>query len=98
MIGASRRKGSVGRAVFDNITQFGFAGSVYAVNAAAGPETKRIGEAPAFRSVEELPETPDLAVIAVPAPHVAEVASQCAALWYPCGCRDHFRAVDEAGR
>ena len=78
VIGASRRKGSVGRAVFDNITQFGFAGSVYAVNAAAGPD-ERIGEAPAFRSVEELPETPDLAVIAVPAPHVAEVASQCAA-------------------
>ncbi|HEY3200379.1 MAG TPA: GNAT family N-acetyltransferase, partial [Actinomycetes bacterium] len=77
VIGASRRKGSVGRAVFDNIRQFGFAGSIYAVNAAAGPD-ERIGEAPAFRSVQELPEAPDLAVIAVPASHVAEVARDCA--------------------
>jgi acyl-CoA synthetase (NDP forming)/GNAT superfamily N-acetyltransferase len=77
VIGASRRKGSVGRAVFDNIRQFGFAGSIYAVNAAAGPD-ERIGEAPACRSVGELPEAPDLAVIAVPASQVAEVARDCA--------------------
>src|SRR5262245_5726200 len=78
VIGASRRKGSVGRAVLDNIRQFGFAGSVYAVNAAAGPG-EMIGDVPALQSVRELQEAPDLAVIAVPASRVAEVARDCAA-------------------
>jgi acyl-CoA synthetase (NDP forming)/RimJ/RimL family protein N-acetyltransferase len=77
VVGAGRRPGSVGRAILDNVRKFGFAGPIYAVNASVPPD-ETIGGVPAFRSVLELPTVPDLAVIAVPAAHVAEVARQCA--------------------
>ena len=68
VLGASSRGGSIGGAVFRNIVEGGFEGTVYPVN--------RRGEAVAgqrgFGSVEELPEIPELAVVCFPAEAVLE--------------------------
>ena len=76
VIGASRRQGTVGRSVLDNIRTGGYQGSLYAVNPNA---THGIGGVPCFHDVASLPETPDLALIAVPPPAVTDVAAACGA-------------------
>ncbi|MFL4903773.1 GNAT family N-acetyltransferase [Streptomyces sp. MMS24-I2-30] len=73
VIGAGRRTGSVGRAILQNIRTGAFTGWVYTVH----PEAQAIAGADAYRSVADLPQVPDLAVIAVPAKAVSEVAEEC---------------------
>jgi acyl-CoA synthetase (NDP forming)/GNAT superfamily N-acetyltransferase len=73
VIGASRRRGTVGRAILDNIRAGGYAGRVYVVN----PHARQIGGERCLSSVLDLPEPADLAVIAVPAAGVLDVAQQC---------------------
>ncbi len=73
VVGASRRQGTAGRAILDNIAAGGYAGRLYAVNPSAG----EIGGVQRLASVLDLPEAVDLAVIAVPAGAVLEVAEQC---------------------
>ena len=75
VIGASRDATSVGGALFRNLLRWGFAGSVYGVNPAASD----IEGVRAYGSLTDLPETPELAYICVPAAHVVEIARQCAA-------------------
>jgi acyl-CoA synthetase (NDP forming)/GNAT superfamily N-acetyltransferase len=72
VIGASRRPGTVGRAILDNIRAGGYAGRLYTVNPHAG---QMDGER-CLASVTDLPPV-DLAVVAVPAAGVLEVAEQC---------------------
>ncbi len=73
VIGASRRTGTAGRAILENIRAAGYAGHLYAVN----PRARQIGGEPCLASVADLPEPVDLAVIAVPAPAVLAAAEQC---------------------
>ena len=73
VVGASERADSVGRAVFENLQQGGFTGSVHPVN----PKRKQILGAPCYSSILEVPVDVDLAIIAVPAAHVAGVIGQC---------------------
>ena len=73
VIGASRRRGTVGRAILDNIRAGGYAGRLYTVN----PRARQIGGERCLSSVLDLPEPADLAVIAVPAAAVLGVAGQC---------------------
>jgi acyl-CoA synthetase (NDP forming)/GNAT superfamily N-acetyltransferase len=73
VVGASRRKGTAGRAILDNIAAGGYAGRLYAVN----PQAGQFGAGQRLASVLDLPEPVDLAVIAVPAGAVLEVAEQC---------------------
>ena len=73
VVGASRRQGTAGRAILDNIVAGGYAGRLYAVNPHAG----EVGGGHRLASVLDLPEPADLAVIAVPAGAVLEVAEQC---------------------
>ena len=73
VIGASRRPGSVGRAILQNLIDGGFPGPVYPVNPHAA-ELDGIGCLP---SAAALPEHVDLAVIAVPAEAVLGVAEDC---------------------
>jgi acyl-CoA synthetase (NDP forming)/GNAT superfamily N-acetyltransferase len=71
VIGASRRPGTVGRAILDNLRSY--AGRRYIVN----PRAAQVAGQPCLASALDLPETVDLAVIAVPASAVLEVAEQC---------------------
>ena len=62
VVGASPRKTSTGRAVIENLRRSGFPGPVYLVN----PRYDEIEGIRAVKSYDALPETPELAVIAVP--------------------------------
>jgi acyl-CoA synthetase (NDP forming)/GNAT superfamily N-acetyltransferase len=73
VIGASRRRGTVGRAILDNILTGGYAGRLYVVN----PRARQISGEHCLSSVLDLPEPADLAVVAVPAAAVLDVAEQC---------------------
>ena len=73
VVGASRHRGTVGRAILHNIVTAGFIGTVYAVN----PHARSMEGVPCIPSVTDLPEAADLAVIAVPAAAVAGVAAAC---------------------
>ena len=73
VIGASRRRGTVGRAIVDNIRAGGYAGRLYTVN----PRARQIGGERCLSSALDLPEAVDLAVIAVPATGVLDVAERC---------------------
>ena len=73
VIGASRRRGSVGREILHNIVAAGFAGQVYAVN----PHGTQVGGVTWLRSAADLPDSVDVAVIAVPPAEVPDAAARC---------------------
>jgi acetate---CoA ligase (ADP-forming) len=72
VIGASRRRGSIGGELFRNILAGDFDGAAYPVNKGGEPVAGVRG----YTSVHEIPETVDLAVIALPASAVLEVAEE----------------------
>lgn len=73
VIGASRRQDSIGHAILRRIGEGGFTGRLFAVN----PHATEIAEILSYPTVAALPETPDLAVVCVPASAVPDVAEQC---------------------
>ncbi len=75
VIGASRRRGTVGGEVLHNLVESGFPGPLFPVN----PAASEVQSLPAFESVAKLPESPGLAVLALPADAVLECARECAA-------------------
>lgn len=75
VIGASRRRGTVGGEVFHNLLESGFDGVVYPVN----PASDVVQSVRAYRGVGEIPGEVDLAVIAVPPCAAVEAARECAA-------------------
>ena len=62
LIGASARQGSVGATVMKNLLEAGFKGPISLIN----PKYTEIEGRRCYASVSELPEVPDLAVIATP--------------------------------
>jgi acyl-CoA synthetase (NDP forming)/L-amino acid N-acyltransferase YncA len=75
VVGASRRRGTVGGELFHNLLAAGFAGPVYPVN----PKAPVVQSVVAYPSVGEVPGPVDLAVLAVPADAVVAAAGECAA-------------------
>ena len=73
VVGAGRRPGSLGRTVLLGIRDGGFPGALYAVSPHGG-DIEGIRCVP---SVADLPEAPDLAVVAVPPARVVDVAREC---------------------
>ena len=74
VIGASRRRGTVGAEVLRNILTSEFAGVVYAVN----PQADVVQSLPAYNAVSEIPAQIELAIVVVPAERVVDVARDCA--------------------
>lgn len=72
VIGASRNPGKVGAIVLTNIINSGFTGAIYPVN----PLVNELDDLNCFRDVASLPQIPDLAVIAVPAPAVLDLLTE----------------------
>ncbi|MBL8259041.1 MAG: GNAT family N-acetyltransferase [Candidatus Competibacteraceae bacterium] len=64
LVGASERPGSLGEALARKLAAGGFAGPLYWVN----PRHRQIGGRPAYRRLADLPDAPELAIIAAPAP------------------------------
>ncbi|MFG2174205.1 GNAT family N-acetyltransferase [Streptomyces niveus] len=77
VVGAGRTAGGVGRAVLRNLLDGGFTGGVYAVNLALPPDLAEIDGVPAVRSLAEIREPVDLAIVAVPAERVPDVVADC---------------------
>lgn len=75
VIGASRTPGKVGYDILKNIIQYGYDGSVYPIN----PGAEEILGRKAYPSLQDVPESIDLAVIVVPSKNVIEVIEQCGA-------------------
>jgi acyl-CoA synthetase (NDP forming)/GNAT superfamily N-acetyltransferase len=73
VVGASRRRGTIGREILRNIVTGGFTGTVYPVN----PRATALEGLHCLASVDDLPERVDLAVLAVPAGAVTDVAEHC---------------------
>lgn len=73
VIGASNDQLKWGGSLIHNLVDGGFAGPVYAVNGRGGT----VQDLPAFASVADLPETPDLALVAVKAAQVNAAIEQC---------------------
>ena len=73
IIGASDVEGSVGHAIVKNFTQLGYAGKVYFVNI----QKPEILGVKTYKTVDQIPEPVDLAVIATPAKTVPDVMEEC---------------------
>jgi acyl-CoA synthetase (NDP forming) len=78
-VGASRRAGSVGGQTLRNLLRAEFEGPVYAVNRRA----RRVQGLAAHRSLVDLPETPELVVVAARADEVLPVARDAAVIGVP---------------
>lgn len=68
LIGASNRPMSLGSVIMKNLLEGGFKGPIYPVN----PKGEPIHDVPSYKSIPELPEAPDLAVLAIPPAGIAE--------------------------
>lgn len=73
VVGASNDPLKWGGSLMRNLINGDFAGHIYPVNGRGGT----VCELPAFGSISELPEAPDLALVAVGAAHVEGVIEQC---------------------
>ena len=73
VIGASRKKGRVGRSILENIIFHGYKGKVYPVN----PKAKKILGLRCYSSVKEIKDPVDLAIIVIPAAVVPAVLEEC---------------------
>ncbi|MGA8710522.1 MAG: acetate--CoA ligase family protein [Thermoplasmata archaeon] len=95
VVGASNKPGKVGTSLFRNIIQAGFKGVVYPVN----PSSKSVSGVRCYSTVSDLPERPDLGIVIVPAPAVADVVEDLGKM----GARgvvvisSGFREMGEAG-
>ncbi len=96
VVGASPREGAIGGSVFRNILRGDFSGAAFPINRDAAP----VAGVRAYRSATELPEPPDLAVIAVAADHVLTAAEDClvAGARALCVVSAGFAEVGEEGR
>src|SRR5690606_30003835 len=92
-IGASPQPGSVGLIVTQNLRAGGFDGPIWLVN----PHRSDVEGVPCYAKIEDLPDTPDLAVIATPPPTVPGIIDELgrkgtrAAVVITAGVRDELR-------
>jgi len=73
IIGASCEKGKIGYEILKNVIEYGYKGKVYPVNI----KEKEIMELKAYKSVLDVREDIDMAVIVVPAKFVPSVLLEC---------------------
>jgi acyl-CoA synthetase (NDP forming) len=95
VIGASSVAGKPGNEVIRNIQANGYPGRVYPVN----PRGGELLGLTVYESLAALPETPDLAIIIVPAEHCPGVLQECAdkGIKHAVILAGGFAEVDETG-
>lgn len=74
IIGASEDKNKVGGRPVDYLQRFGYQGKIYPIN----PGRERVQGLPAYASIEDLPDTPEMVIIALAGPAVAASIDACA--------------------
>ena len=73
VIGATARPGTVGQTVLENLLHTRFQGKVFAVN----PKHEEVLGLKAYKSIRDIPESVDLAVIVTPAATVPQLIAEC---------------------
>ncbi len=76
IVGASRREGTIGRAIVSNLVAAGFRGPIYPIN----PNAKEILGLPCFPSLTSIGRPVDLIVVAAPASEVSRIVGDAAAV------------------
>jgi len=71
--GASNNFSAMGTNQFNSLRDLGFEGTIYPVH----PKEEQVQNLKAYRSVLDLPEVPDLAVLVVPTQIVSELLKEC---------------------
>jgi acetyl coenzyme A synthetase (ADP forming)-like protein len=74
IIGASRQKGKVGYEILANLVAGGYPGKIFPVN----PKADEIEGLKCYPDLASIGETPDLAIVIVPAQFVPSVMEECA--------------------
>lgn len=96
VVGASRNRQAIGGLVFANLLAGDVNGVVYPVN----PHADAIQGVASFPSLSDCPAVPDLVIVCVPAPLVADIVDEAGALGVAAVCviSAGFAEVDEEGR
>ncbi len=77
VIGASEKPGKIGYAIMKNLVEYGYEGKIYAVNV-KGVEIEIEGRRfKSYRSILDVPDEVDMAVVVVPAKFVPQVVEEC---------------------
>jgi acetyl-CoA synthetase (ADP-forming) len=77
VIGASEKPGKIGYAVMKNLVEYGYEGKIYPVNV-KGVEIEINGRKfKSYKSILDVPDEVDMAVIVVPAKFVPQVVEEC---------------------
>ena len=75
VVGASERPGNLGGDTVRRLVKFRFPGQVFPVNRSGGT----VAGLPCYPSLAELPQAPDLAILAIPADGLLDAIRECAA-------------------
>ena len=96
VVGASRKPGKVGHEILARLVGDGYEGGIYPVN----PNAERLEGLRCYPDLASIGEVPDLALIAVPAPAVAEVIRECGRLGiaHAVVISSGFKEAGEQGR
>lgn len=73
LFGASDREDSVGGVVFKNLLESDFRGQIYAIN----PKRDVVQGQDAFKSLDDIDGSVDLAIVATPAPSIPAIVQAC---------------------
>ncbi len=73
IVGASNKPDKIGNVIVRNVIDCGFAGKIYPIN----PKESQIAGLPCYRSLVEVPDKIDLAIITVPAKACLDVMEDC---------------------
>jgi len=95
VFGASEKEDSVAGILFRNLRKSGFKGHVYPIN----PKHDQLYGERCYASADDLPETPELALIATPAPTIPSILEACGArgIHHAVVLSAGFREVGPAG-
>ena len=73
VIGASSSKGKIGHAICHNILEGGYSGKLFPINPKGGTILGR----KVYKDIRDVPDTVDVAAIAVPSKYVVPVVESC---------------------
>ncbi|MHA2101621.1 MAG: acetate--CoA ligase family protein [Candidatus Kariarchaeaceae archaeon] len=76
VVGASRREGSIGRAILKNIIDFGYEGTVYPIN----PNAESVNSIKCYPDLKSISEQIDLVIIVTPSKFVYSVLEEAVKL------------------
>lgn len=73
VVGASRRRGSIGREILHNLIEYEFNGPVFPIN----PKAEVIHSIKCYSTIHDVPDEVDLAVIVIPKEQAVEAVEEC---------------------